>query len=50
MFKYEYIFFDVEDAEIKSEDWRADYNTVRPHSALGMKSPLQYKNEYFTNT
>jgi len=24
-------------------DWFADYNQIAPHSALGMKSPVEYR-------
>ncbi len=33
------IFYTVKEAEILTEQWRIEYNTVRPHSALGYKPP-----------
>ena len=30
---------DIEDAQHKFADWREKYNNVRPHEALGMKTP-----------
>jgi len=35
------LFFSIEDARRKLEDWRVDYNTVRPHSSLGDRSPSE---------
>ncbi|WP_108912954.1 IS3 family transposase [Deinococcus ficus] len=32
-------FLSMEDAAEKIEDWRADYNVLRPHSALGNLAP-----------
>ncbi|WP_184224692.1 integrase core domain-containing protein, partial [Paenochrobactrum gallinarii] len=28
----------------KMEDWRVDYNEVRPHSAIGNKPPISLMN------
>ncbi len=36
------IFDDLEDAKRKIQAWRRDYNTRRPHSALGNISPREY--------
>jgi putative transposase len=33
------VFFTVADARDKLEQWRLDYNQVRPHSALGDNPP-----------
>lgn len=33
------IFYSVKEAEILIEQWRIEYNTIRPHSALGYKPP-----------
>ena len=33
-------FMSLEDARKKLEDWRRDYNEVRPHSAIGNKPPI----------
>jgi transposase InsO family protein len=33
------IFYSVKEAEILIEQWRVEYNTIRPHSALGYKPP-----------
>jgi putative transposase len=30
------------EAEVLLEDWRIEYNTVRPHSALGYLTPTDY--------
>ena len=35
-------FLSLEDAQTKIEDWRIEYNTVRPHSSIGNLSPEQY--------
>lgn len=44
----EEIFLDLEDAKKKIEKWRRSYNYQRPHSALGMKTPIQFE-EGFKN-
>jgi hypothetical protein len=31
-------------------DWREDYNTRRPHSALGMRTPAVFAAEWTTDT
>ncbi len=33
------IFFTLAEAKILIERWRREYNTVRPHSALGYRPP-----------
>ena len=35
-------FTDVDDARIKIEAWRQDYNEMRPHSSLGNLTPAQF--------
>jgi len=30
------------EARILAEDWRVEYNTLRPHSALGMMPPADF--------
>ncbi len=30
------------EAQVLVEDWRIEYNTLRPHSALGYLTPTQY--------
>jgi putative transposase len=35
------LFFSIEDARRKLEAWRVDYNTVRPRSSLGDRSPSE---------
>jgi len=34
------IFYTLKEAEILIEMWRKEYNTVRPHSSLGYRSPV----------
>jgi len=35
-------FLDLDDARRKIEDWRQDFNTVRPHSSLDDRTPAEY--------
>ena len=36
------LFMSLEDAREKLEAWRIDYNEVRPHSSLGMRTPREF--------
>jgi putative transposase len=45
----EEVFLDLEDAKKKIEKWRREYNQTRPHSALGMKTPNQFEEEFNKN-
>jgi len=38
----EHWFHDLADARTTIEAWRDDYNHVRPHSALGNRTPAEY--------
>jgi len=38
----EHWFTDITDARRKSEAWREEYNTFRPHSSLGDMSPSEF--------
>jgi putative transposase len=33
-------FLDLDDAREKIEQWRREYNEVRPHSAIGDRTPM----------
>ena len=33
-------FLDIDDPRAKIEAWRQDYNTVRPHGAIGNQAPM----------
>jgi len=37
-------FMNLDDARAKMEEWRRDYNEVRPHSAIGNKPPISLVN------
>jgi putative transposase len=39
-------FLSLDDAVRKCEDWRVDYNEVRPHSAIGNKVPISLTNRF----
>ena len=41
-----YIFRNLEDVRMKTEEWMNDYNENRPHNSLGGMSPNEYKREY----
>ena len=38
------LVFKLEDAKFKVELWQRDYNSHRPHSSLGYKSPQEFAN------
>jgi putative transposase len=42
----EEIFRDLEDAKKKIEKWRRQYNEKRPHSSLGMKTPVEFEKDF----
>ena len=33
------IFYSLKEAQVMIEMWRREYNTIRPHSALGYRPP-----------
>jgi len=33
------IFYTLKEVQIQTEQWRREYNTIRPHSSLGYKPP-----------
>jgi len=37
-----YLFYSLAEVRARSEEWRLDYNTERPHKSLGYLSPLKY--------
>lgn len=39
-------FSSLEDAKIKIEAWRIDYNEHRPHTSLGNQTPGQFESEW----
>lgn len=41
----EHVFFSLEDARKKIDDWRWRYNSFNPHSTLGMKTPAEFAKE-----
>lgn len=40
----EHVFFSLDDARAKIDQWHWEYNNINPHSSLGMKSPLEFAN------
>jgi putative transposase len=42
-------FSSLLEAQVLVEDWRIEYNTVRPHSALGYRTPAQYARAWTIN-
>lgn len=37
------------EAQVFIDDWRTEYNTYRPHSALGMLTPAEYAKRWRSN-
>jgi putative transposase len=44
----EHWFLPLDDAWETIEDWRLDYNRVRPHSSLGYLTPEEFRMGYAT--
>lgn len=44
----EHVFFSLEDARAKLDDWHWRYNNFNPHSSLGMKTPAEFAKELDT--
>lgn len=44
----EHWFMTLEEAKMRIENWRVDYNEVRPHSSLGNLTPSAYANQFKT--
>jgi putative transposase len=42
-------FSSLLEAQVLVEDWRVKYNTIRPHSALGYRTPAQYARAWTIN-
>jgi len=42
-----YLFYSLAEVRVMTEEWRIDYNTERPHKALGYLSPLKYAEQYY---
>ena len=42
----ENLFYDLNDAQMKIEDWRIDYNEYRPHRSLDQQTPLEFVENY----
>lgn len=42
----EHVFFSLEDARNKIDEWHWRYNNFNPHSSLGMKSPVEFASEW----
>jgi putative transposase len=45
-----YLFYSLAEVRAMSEEWRADYNTERPHKSLGYLSPVKYAEQYYKST
>jgi len=43
------LFFSLSEAREKLEQYRIDYNTLRPHSSLGYRPPAEYARELCLN-
>ena len=45
-----YLFYSLAQVRAMSEEWRNDYNTERPHKALGYLSPAKYAEQWNKST
>ena len=48
VFLNETLFTSLGQARLTLEDWRRDYNHVRPHSRIGWKTPAEYAAQFAT--
>ncbi|TDV24812.1 integrase-like protein, partial [Paraburkholderia caballeronis] len=46
----QHAFVSMDDARKRIEAWRTDYNSVRPHSALGQLAPDQFRQLHQSTT
>lgn len=44
-----HLFFSLEDAQEKLDEWRNDYNLRRPHGSLGPNTPSEFAKMYHQN-
>lgn len=44
-----YLFYSLAEVRTMTEEWRVDYNTERPHKALGYLSPLRYAEKHHSS-
>ena len=42
-------FHTLLEAQVLVSDWREEYNGYRPHSALGMPTPVEFARQWRTN-
>lgn len=43
-------FLSLDDAKLKIEAWRREYNEIRPHSSLDWMTPAEYAQKYWETT
>jgi len=41
------IFTTLTEAKVLIEEWRREYNRVRPHSSLGYQTPAEFARRYY---
>ena len=37
-----HVFIDIEDARRRADQWKQDYNEIRPHSSLEYRTPREF--------
>lgn len=42
-----YLFYSLTEVRAMSNEWKADYNTERPHKSLGYLSPVAFVQQYY---
>jgi len=45
-----YLFYSLNEVRVMCSAWRTDYNTERPHKALGYLSPVKYAEQNYKST
>ena len=43
-----HLFRTLDEVQAAADRWRADYNEVRPHSALGYRTPREFAEQFQT--